>query len=84
MGVLFPSDCFDRLPKLRRGKKFDWLYDKCCERRTFDSVIHTIGGTTLLSVLHYINTNQNHDQKAALNMSTNGWRGRSGAIHGGR
>jgi hypothetical protein len=66
MGVLFPSDCFDRLPKLRRGKKFDWLYDKCCERRTFDSVIHTIGGTTLLSVLHYINTNQNHDQKAAL------------------
>ena len=38
MGVLLPSDCFDRLPKLGRGKKFEWLYDECRERKTLESV----------------------------------------------
>lgn len=65
MGVLLPGGCFDRMPKLRRGKKFEWLYDECLKRKKFNSVIDVIGGATP-SVLHHIKTNQNHDQKAAL------------------
>jgi hypothetical protein len=66
MGVLLPGGCFDRIPKLRRGRKFEWLYDECRERNIFDSVIDKIGTATLSSVLHHIKSNQNHDQKAAL------------------
>jgi hypothetical protein len=65
MGVLLPGGCFDRMPKLRRGQKFEWLYDECLKRKTLNSVIDVIGGATP-SVLHHIKTNQNHDQKAAL------------------
>ena len=25
MGVLLPGGCFDRMPKLRRGQKFEWI-----------------------------------------------------------
>jgi hypothetical protein len=66
MGVLLPAGCFDRIPKLRRGQKFEWLYNECCKQNIFDSVIDSIGRAALLSVLQYIKTNQNHDQKAAL------------------
>lgn len=66
MGVLLPGGCFDRIPKLRRGRKFEWLYDQCRKRNIFDSVINMIGPATLPSVLQYIKSNQNHDQKAAL------------------
>jgi len=66
MGVLLPGGCFDRMPKLRRGQKFECLYDECLKRKTLNSVIDVIGGATLPSVLHHIKTNQNHDQKAAL------------------
>ena len=66
MGALLPGGCFDRMPKLPRGQKFEWLYDECLKRKTLNSVIDVIGGATRPSVLHHIKTNQNHDQKAAL------------------
>ena len=66
MGVLLPGRCFDRIPKMRRGQKFEWLYKQCRERKIFDSIIDTIGNANLSSVLHHIKSNQNHDQKAAL------------------
>ena len=66
MGVLLSGGCFDQIPKLRRGRKFDWLYDECRERSIFDSVIDTIGTAALPSVVDQIRSNQNHDQKAAL------------------
>jgi Protein of unknown function (DUF429) len=66
MGVLLPGGCFDRMPKLRRGRKFEWLYDQCRKRNIFDSVIDMIGTATLPSVLQHIKSNRNHDQKAAL------------------
>jgi predicted RNase H-like nuclease len=66
MGVLLPGGCFDQMPKLRRGRKFEWLYNECRERNIFDSVVNMIGTATLRSILQHIKSNQNHDQKAAL------------------
>ena len=50
MGVLLPDGCFDRMPKLRRGQKFEWLYDECLKRKKPNSVIDVIGGATRPSV----------------------------------
>jgi predicted RNase H-like nuclease len=65
IGVLLPGGCFD-LPKMRRGQKFDWLYDQCREQHGFDRVIDVVGTKGLDRVLHFIEVNQNHDQRAAL------------------
>jgi hypothetical protein len=66
MGVLLPDGCYDRIPKLRRGRKFEWLYDECIQQNIFDSVVDTIGTVASPSVLDEIKSNNNHDQKAAL------------------
>jgi predicted RNase H-like nuclease len=43
MGVLLPDRCFDRMPKLRRGQKFEWLYDECLKRNKFRSPRKSVG-----------------------------------------
>ena len=66
MGVLLPAGCFDPIPKMRRGQKFDWLYDQCCNQHIFDSLIAIIGTATLGTVIQYIKSTQHHDQRGAL------------------
>lgn len=51
---------------MRRGQKFDWLYDQCCDQHIFDSLIALIGTATLRTVLQYIKSTQHHDQRGAL------------------
>jgi predicted RNase H-like nuclease len=66
MGVLLSDRCFDGMPKMRRGKKFEWLYDQCREQKFFEALIDKIANEKLSSILHHIKSNKNHDQKAAL------------------
>lgn len=43
LGVMIPDARFEAMPRLRRGKKFDWLYDQCCDTLAFRHIVNTIG-----------------------------------------
>lgn len=66
LGVLVPDSRFKVMPRLRRGKKFDWLYDQCCDSRAFRSVVDGIGPENLPGVLITIEANRDHEERAAL------------------
>lgn len=66
LGVITPDDRFQAMPKLRRGMKFDWLYDQCCDTEAFQNVINTIGFEKVEDILNTIKTNRDHEKRAAL------------------
>jgi hypothetical protein len=66
LGVLLSADCFDDMPRLRRGAKFDWLYDQAIKCGGIDRALKLIGHPGRKELLHHIETNRNHDQRAAL------------------
>lgn len=66
LGVLIPSGRFNSMPKLRRGKKFDWLYEQCCDTLEFSKVVDTIGSEEVRDRLTLIEANQDHEERAAL------------------
>jgi len=43
LGVILPSKCFDVMPKLKRGRKFDWLYYQCSAQQRLEKVVESIG-----------------------------------------
>lgn len=66
LGVLVSDSCYREMPPLKRGKKFDWLYEKCCESRVFRSVVDHVGPESLPTVLTGVETNRDHEERAAL------------------
>lgn len=66
LGVLIPSARFDAMPRLRRGKKFDWLYDQCCDIIAFSNVVDAIGSEEVRGILATIERNRDHEERAAL------------------
>lgn len=66
LGVLLTEGCFDLMPKLRRGQKFEWLYEQCRQQDIFDSVIAATDVVALPAILTCLKSNTNHDQKSAL------------------
>ena len=65
LGVMLPNECFQAMPRLRRGSKFDWLYGRCCELKIFENLIAGVN-RQLEALLSVIRTNWNHDERAAL------------------
>src|ERR1019366_5068164 len=45
---------------------FDWLYDQCCVNQKFTHVVDKIGWNRLRSLLPIIESNRDHDERAAL------------------
>jgi hypothetical protein len=66
LGVVIPNQYFENMSVLRRGKKFDWLYDQCCDIQVFSKIIEAIGSIELQEILGIIEANQDHEERAAL------------------
>jgi hypothetical protein len=66
LGVLVSDSCFKEMPTLRRGKKFDWLYDQCCRSHVFRAVVDHVGLGSLPTILTDIEANRDHEKRAAL------------------
>ncbi len=66
LGVMLPGRCFDNVPLIKRGKKFDWLYDLCLIEKRLLNVMDEIGVKRVDSLREMVEVNRNHDERAAL------------------
>lgn len=66
LGVLVSDSSYFKMPRQRRGKKFDWLYEECRDSEAFHSVVECIELGILKDVLSAIAANENHEERAAL------------------
>jgi len=64
LGVLLADSYFQEVGRLKRGKKFDWLYDQCRDAEVFRYLIDSVGARNL-SVAK-IEGNEAHEERAAL------------------
>jgi len=64
LGVVLPEDAFANPPKLRRGGKFDWLYDEWRRRGLFRRVVAAARLPEGIAIACEIESN--HDRRAAL------------------
>jgi hypothetical protein len=64
LGVALDDGCYEEMPRLRRGRKFDWLYDQWCASNLFVDVSHTIGVPE--AVPQACRCNRDHEERAAL------------------
>ncbi len=66
LGVTLDNQTFNSMPRLRRGEKFDWLYDQWCELELFDWFARAIGGQECNEIAAACISNQHHEERAAL------------------
>jgi predicted nuclease with RNAse H fold len=64
LGVVLPDDDFVNRPKIPRGGKFDWLYNRWIAHQLFPRVV-TMAGLPIEIALR-CETERNHDIRAAL------------------
>lgn len=64
LGVVVPRDRYDEMPRLRRGKKFDWLYDQWRDGDLFRPMAIELDPTGAL--LRDFQDCTDHDERAAL------------------
>lgn len=66
LGVTLEEICYESMPSLKRGKKFDWLYDQCRKRRSLEHITSMIRLDSDNKVLNAIESTSNHEKRAAL------------------
>jgi hypothetical protein len=66
LGVCLSAEVYGRMAKLRRGRKFDWLYDHWVGLRLFRGVIAELRVGSLEGLEAECAANGHHDQRAAL------------------
>ena len=66
LGVALAGDVYENAPRLKRGKKFDWLYDKWVERDLFSSLARELRIKKRDEFLKQCREKNQHDQRAAL------------------
>ena len=66
LGVCLSGEAYDAMPKLRRGQKFDWLFDCWVRGGLFRRVLERIGLQHLADLEDRFNRNRQHDERAAL------------------
>jgi hypothetical protein len=64
LGVLLADSCFKEMGRLKRGKKFDWLYEQCREGGAFRSLVDSVGAGNVSAAK--IEENEDHEERAAL------------------
>lgn len=64
LGVVLPEEIYAVRPKLRRGAKFDWLYDNWIERDLFSQAVMRCG--LPLELTTTLDTERDHEKRAAL------------------
>jgi hypothetical protein len=65
LGVCVEDIAYRNMPRLRRGKKFDWLYDEWCRTGLF-SILGGFVGIEGAPVVDACKTNSHHEERAAL------------------
>jgi predicted RNase H-like nuclease len=65
LGVCIDDPVYRDMPKLRRGHKFDWLYDQWCRSGLFAKVAEFLGFDDGVFA-HTCQMNLHHEQRAAL------------------
>jgi hypothetical protein len=66
LGVCLPAVTYARIPPLRRGRKFDWLYDEWCSDGLFGRLAETLGGVLPKTFDTMCQTTRDHEHRAAL------------------
>ncbi len=66
LGVMVPEADYLSQPTLRRGQKFDWLYEQWCDRRLFRSLADALELPGASMLAKQCQANRHHDQRAAL------------------
>lgn len=66
LGVCVEASNFESAPTLRRGKKFDWLYDDWCRAGRFARAATTISPALPETFASQCEQNRQHDERAAL------------------
>lgn len=64
LGVSIPDSRYKLMPKLKRGKKFDWLYGQWLEIEASSSLVHSVDPTGQL-FQRFMRCND-HEERAAL------------------
>ena len=64
LGVLLADSYFQKVGRLKRGKKFDWLYDQCRQAGVFRYLTDSLGAGNLSAT--EIEGNEDHEERAAL------------------
>ena len=66
LGVCVSDDAYDQMPRLPRGRKFDWLFDRWVKGGLFGRVVEKIALEQLADLEGTFNRNRQHDERAAL------------------
>jgi hypothetical protein len=66
LGVCLPAEAYTDMSGLRRGQKFDWLYDSWLKRGLFGPLVREIGWRPLEGLERACASNEHHDERAAL------------------
>jgi hypothetical protein len=66
LGVCVSADVYEEMPRLRRGRKFDWLYDCWLRLGLFELVIVEIGLDDIGELRDMCRRIKQHDERAAL------------------
>ena len=66
LGVCVSDDVYDQMPRLQRGRKFDWLFDCWVKRGLFRRAVEKIALEQLADLEDKFNRNRQHDERAAL------------------
>ena len=66
LGVLLPEREFFNAARLKRGGKFDWLYERCLAASVFPRLLDATGVTSSKHLLDRLRDTCNHDERAAL------------------
>jgi hypothetical protein len=66
LGVCVPETAFMQMPVLRRGRKFDWLYDTWLQLNTFATLYSQVTDVLPESFVEKCAQTGDHEKRAAL------------------
>lgn len=66
LGVCISDEAYREMPPLRRGQKFDWLFDRWVKGGLFQQVAERIGLKHVVDLEDRFDRNRQHDERAAL------------------
>ncbi|MFN8666300.1 MAG: hypothetical protein U0164_03765 [Gemmatimonadaceae bacterium] len=66
LGVCLSEDTYGRMPRLRRGRKFDWLYDQWCIEGRFAELVGVLSDHLPATFAAQCENEDDHEHRAAL------------------
>lgn len=66
LGVCVADEQYRAMPRLKRGRKFDWLYDRWCETELFERLLDELRVVLPADLPTLCKGNHDHEERAAL------------------